>query len=131
MWGSWANRDDKQSMHTGEQVRCLSEGVCRDITEELTFGPESEKVRKQVTFQVRWGGTRVPPKQRPKVGRLGADEAGKVCRDLIVNILCFVQSNLCLIPRQSKMGGGTLSISLRPNCDSSLSFCVCGTLDPI
>lgn len=100
----------------------MFEEVCRDITEELTFGPESEKVRKQVIFQVRWGGNRVPPKQRPKVGRLGADEAGKVCWDLIVNILCFIRSNLCLIPRQSKMWEGTLSISLRPNYGSKSVF---------
>lgn len=105
MWGSWAHRHDKLSMHTGEQVRYLFEGVCRDITEELTFGRESEEVRKQVTFQVRQWGSRVPSKQRPEARRLGADEAGKVCWDLIVKILCFTWGNLCLIPRQLKVEG--------------------------
>lgn len=47
-------QEDKQPVHTGEQVRYLSEGVCGGITEELTFGCESEEARKQLTFQVRW-----------------------------------------------------------------------------
>lgn len=135
MWGSWAHRDDKQSVHAVRQGRYLLEGVGGGITEELTLGHERWRSR----WHFKSGGEEAEYSQnrgqRPEGWgqRLGADEAKKVCWDVIVKILCFTWSNLCFLLRQSKMCvGGHPFHSLRPNClIPSLSFCVCGTLDSV
>lgn len=86
-------------MNTAEQVRYVSEGVCKGVAGELTFGcSEWRGEEGKAGGHEGWD-------QRP-----GA-EAAEMCCSFIMGVLCPAFSNWCFILRQSKAVMGTPLLS--------------------